>query len=149
MIEDARSLTRGLNHFLGHGRALETYLVVLKYLIVGFFFFNPTHIAQTYAFYDLLWFIPSIVIVMPFLVIASLQLVGLITNYAGYEWSWLPRFIGAFMAMVVWAWVLIKSFAVDSFGFTVPLCCASILGSTWLLWKAWNRLPIPGAPGST
>jgi len=143
------SLFGQISLFLGHGRALETYLVGVK-LLFALFIVVPHGPAHIVALNDLLWYVPEEAIVVPFVLIGTTQLVGLMANYHGYKWSWVLRFIGAAAAIAMWIWFIIKLIWINAvLTGMMPFCVMSCLGSVWLLWKAWNGLPLPGAVGQT
>lgn len=133
--------------FLGHGRALEANYIVLK-LVIGIAVMLPGTRLQILPLNALQWYISDMAIAIPFLVIGMTQLLGLVANIRGYRWSWLPRAIGAGAGIGMWGWILVASInlgALGSFSFCVSI--TGIVASTFLAWKAVNRLPIPGAMG--
>ncbi len=132
----------------GHGRALEVYLIFVK-MWYGSVLMVPGTEIKVVALYDLWWYIPDYAVGALFLIIATLQLVGLILNLQGFEISWVWRVAGAGLAMPTWAYLISKSVYVGAIGMGVlPFWGASFLASWFLFTKGWNRLPIPGAPGS-
>lgn len=138
-----------LNSFLGHGRALESYLVGVKLLFV-FFIVIPHQTINMLALQDLRWWMSAPIIAIPFFCIGLLQLVGLVLNYKGYEYSWAIRCVGASLGTCMWFWIIIKNIAISEYtAGTMPFCIMSCMASTWIWWKAWNRLPIPGSSGLT
>lgn len=133
--------------FLGHGRALESYLVGVK-MLFGVFVLVPHGSVHIIALNDLLWYVPETVIALPFFVIGLVQLFGMLMNYIGREWSWIPRAVGAGAAICMWVWFITKLVYIDAvITGMMPFCVMSLLGSIWIYWKAWNRLPVPGAAG--
>jgi hypothetical protein len=132
---------------IGHGRALELFLCVLK-VGMGIWLIFPGHPAQVPTIADLSWYYPSVVLAMPLILVGAFQLVGWILNCAGYEISWVFRAIGAQAAIFMWFWLIFKTpFASSSSPlFVLGILCLPF--SALLLYKAWNRLPIPGAPGA-
>ncbi len=132
---------------LGHGRALELFLGMLK-MGLGIWILIPGNVVQIPAIADLSWFYPSTLLAMPLIVVGITQLAGLTLNCMGYEVSWVFRAVAAQAAIFMWFWLIFKTpFA----GADSPLFVLGILSvpfSALLLYKAWNRLPIPGAPGA-
>ena len=132
--------------FLGHGRALEFYLVSIKFwyaliLLPGW----PSNIV---VLSDWQWIVPSYMIAVPFAVVGLLQGLGLWLNYMGYEISWILRAAGSMMAIALWSYIIFKSLAISEVVTGIyPVAISSLPFSVFLLWKALNRLPIPGAPG--
>lgn len=132
--------------YLGHGRALEAYLIGVKFL----FGLSPIWPIDALALVDLQWqAVPASIIGLPFLLIGSLQLIGWIMNVRGLESSWKLRAAGAWLGICLWVWIIIKSIAIGQADAAIfRFCLMSLIASTWLFWKAWNRLPIPGTPGA-
>lgn len=135
--------------FAGHGRALEMFLVGLKILIFAQLIpFNPVIVWPTNipAFAD--FGVPDSIIASPFILVAFLQAWGLWLNKRGYEISWIIRATGAMIALVMWSWIIIKTMLVGvATPFLLPVATMCFLASIFILWKAMNRLPIPGMPG--
>ena len=132
--------------FLGHGRALEAYLAGIK-LVFGLILL-PGWPLSIKALSDLQWFAPDPVIAAPFLLIAGTQGVGLYLNARGVEESWILRAVGATGAIMMWSWLLTKSILIGEVSTSLtPLCLMSLPASVFILWKALNRLPVPGAAG--
>lgn len=132
--------------YLGHGRALETYLACLK-ILFGLILFPgwPINVA---VLSDLQWFVPDIVIASPFLVVGVLQAIGLYLNAKGFEFSWIIRAAAATIAIFMWSWLLTKSILIGQLFTTItPLCVLGVPASGYILRKAIRRLPIPGAAG--
>lgn len=135
--------------FAGHGRALEMFLAGLKILIfLQFFPFAPFHVWPTQvpalAGFD----VSALVLAAPFLIVGLTQAFGLWLNYKGFEFSWFVRACGAFVALVMWSWILLKTLLIGvATPFLVPLAIMGFGASVFILWKAANKLPIPGAPG--
>jgi hypothetical protein len=133
--------------FLGHGRLLEFYLICLK-MIVGLnvLTVNPRNLeAAPAAIWDLFWYIPKPAIAMPFFCIGFIQLIGLWMNYQGLENSWIPRYIGAMLGVLMWLWLIYKSIAVwEVHTWLFSIALVTVFFSAFIAWKAWNRLPVPG-----
>jgi hypothetical protein len=133
--------------YLGHGRALEMYLIGVK-LLFGIFIVPPWYQTRIVALADLGWYISDPIIAVPFFFIGVVQLCGWIMNVKGYESSWAPRAAGAGLAIMLWLWLIFKSVLIGAVSTGImPFCIMSCIGSIWLFWKAWNRLPIPGMMG--
>lgn len=132
--------------FLGHGRALESYLGGLK-ILIGLCVLPgwPINIA---VLSDLQWFVPDFLIALPFLFVGFTQIFGLYLNAMGVEWSWILRAIAAFVAIFMWSWLLSKAILIGDFSSViVPLAIMGIPASTFIFRKALKRLPVPGAAG--
>lgn len=132
--------------YLGHGRALETFLSILKTLIGVTILFSDLG-EKTPVLADLTWLYPNTIIAAPFLIVGFLQLCGVLFNMAGYEWSWVLRSTAALLALFMWTTFLTKSGLLGESSFMFPLAIACLPASAFLLYKSWNRLPIPGAVG--
>lgn len=133
--------------FFGHGRALEAYLVGVK-ILFGLFIVPPQISIQILVLSDLQWFIPDPLIAAPFFIVGAMQGIGLWLNAKGYECSWIIRASGALSAILLWSALLTKSVLIGALvsGMT-PFLIMSLLGSVFILWKALNKLPVPGAVG--
>ncbi len=133
--------------FLGHGRALECHLIGLK-LLIGTFIFVPKGELRIIPLVGLTWYVPDQAIAAPFLVIGLVQLVGLVMNMRGHERSWVPRLLGAGAGAGMWAWLITSSVLQGAIAsFVLPVSVMGIVSSSFLIYKAKNRLPIPGQPG--
>src|SRR5678815_4031175 len=93
--------------YLGHGRALETFLGFLK-ITIGVNIIFTTLSERTPTLVDLTWFVSSAAIGAPFIVVGGLQFSGAMLNMAGYEWSWIPRSTSALLAILMWSICLVK-----------------------------------------
>ena len=132
--------------YLGHGRALEAFLVGLK-ILVGVSIFLPHH-QQSVPLDQLSWNVPEQAIAVPFLAIGLTQLAGLVMNVRGYVASWYLRLVGAGGAIGMWSWLIWECFAFGAFGpFTFPCSLMGLLASSYLVNRAVNHKPAPGAPG--
>lgn len=132
---------------LGHGRAVEAYLIGVK-LMIGLINLLPGIRPQVLAFNDLLW-LPDLLLSLPFLVVGSIQMVGMIMNMNGVESSWKWRTIGAAGGVCLWAWMIFKTVAIGAMGAgALPFWIMSILASIFLFWRGLNRLPRPGVLGA-
>lgn len=132
---------------LGHGRLLEMYLIGVK-LLIGFSILLPKNRPQVVALGDLLW-VPDYWLSAPFLLLGTIQLIGIILNVRGVQSSWVWRSVGASIGICLWSWLISKSLLIGAFGTgALPFWVMSFLASVVLLWKGMNRLPIPGAPGA-
>jgi hypothetical protein len=133
---------------IGHGRALELYLSTFK-IALGSWIIVENAGAAVPAFSDLAWHYPSVLLATPFFVVGGLQLIGWLLNWLGYEINWVFRFVGAMLAIWLWLWLVLK---IEYAGEKSPLFVVALVAvpfSAILLYKAWNRLPVPGAPGLT
>lgn len=133
--------------WLGHGRALEAYLIGLK-LLIGLSVFQGRSEPVPPVIEELQWLFADSVIAAPFLFISLVQLAGLILNIKGYECSWRFRSVGATIAIFIWCWIIIKCVLLGTFGpFAFPLAVMGIFASSFLLKKALQGLPLPGPVG--
>ena len=132
---------------VGHGRALELYLGLFK-LGLAVWLLIPGHVILIPTIADLGWLYPSLILASPLIVVGLIQLVGLALNCVGYEWSWLFRAVGAQLAIFMWFWFVFKTPFANTSSPLFVLAALSIPFSALLLYKAWNRLPVPGAPGA-
>jgi hypothetical protein len=132
--------------YFGHGRALEGFLGIFKLVLAAYI--TTTGISyRVPALADFSWIYPSVTIATPFILIGCLQITGLLLNVRGVEWSWLLRFVGAGFAMFVWLALIIKTLYLGEPSLIVPLAVTCLPASAFLMYKAWNRLPVPGAVG--
>lgn len=132
---------------LGHGRALELFLATLKIGLGAWIVLAPHGVPDVPPIADLAWHYPSSYLAMPFFLVGSLQLLGWSLNWRGFEFSWALRAAAATLAIFMWVWLCVKTEFVGESSPLVVVAFVSIPFSTLLLYKAWNRLPIPGAPG--
>jgi hypothetical protein len=133
--------------FLGHGRALELYLGCLKITIGGSLIitelgYNSPILA------DLAWYYSDATLAAPFFVAGGLQLIGWTLNIYGVEHNWIWRTIGAMLGILLWSTLLIKSGLIRDTTLATPLAIACLPSSLFLLWRAWNRFPVPGVTGA-
>jgi len=132
--------------YIGHGRALEFFLGWYKLVLATSIMISGLS-PRVPALADLTWYYPRYILASPFLLIGTIQIVGLILNARGIEWSWIFRFIGASLAMLVWSTLLIKSATIGQPTLLIPLAVCCLPASGFLVYKSWNRLPPPGAAG--
>ena len=132
--------------FLGHGRALEFFLGWLKINISVSIALSDlgSRISVTA---DFAWYHSPTVLATPFFVMGVLQAAGVFLNVYGYEKSWLIRAAGAALAIFVWCLVLVKASLIGEPTLAIPIALTCLPASAFLFFKAWNRLPIPGAAG--
>lgn len=141
-----RPIMQRLSLMLGHGRALETYLIGYK-LLTGFTILMPGVKPQNPVLTDLLW-MSDYWLSVPFLLIGTVQLVGVILNMNGIWSSWLWRTVGAAGGILLWTWFLIKTCLIGAiWAGSISLSIVSLLASIFLLWRGLNHLPRPGVPG--
>lgn len=133
--------------FLGHGRALELYLGCLT-LLIGATIVITELSRDSPALADIAWYYSRVVVAAPFFVIGALQLIGWFLNINGIHCNWIFRAAGASLAVFVWAALLIKSGLVGEGTFVIPLTIVNLPASAFLLWRAWNKFPIPGTVGA-
>lgn len=142
---------RGVNLFLGHGRALEGALVFVK-LQFGLMLtassldlIDPPFVI---ALNDLAGVVPLWVQSLPFWVTGVVQAVGLHLNAAGYASCKYLRIVGASMGMAIWTYILTKNILLGVVAAGVnPWCLMGILASVWIVRRGALGLPRPGAPG--
>lgn len=131
---------------IGHGRALELYLCVFK-IALGVWILAEDAAGTVPTLADLRWYYPSATLAAPFFLVGGLQFSGWVMNWAGLECSWAFRAAGALLAITMWFWMVFKT---EFAGETSPLFVVAIVSvpfSVIIFYKAWNRLPVPGAPG--
>lgn len=130
---------------LGHGRMIELFLGTLK---IGLGIWVAKYAITEPAIADLSWMYSSFVLAVPLLCVGVIQIASTVLNCAGFEFSWIFRTIGAQIAIFMWFWFIFKT---SIAGVSSPLFVVGIVSipfSMFLLYKGWNRLPIPGAPGA-
>ncbi len=131
---------------LGHGRALEFFLGFFKVVLAGYIITSNISMLVP-ALADFSWLYSSVIIASPFALIGLLQLSGTILNIRGATWSWILRFFGAIFALFVWSALIIKTMYLGEPSLLAPMAISCLPASSFLIYKAWNRLPIPGVPG--
>lgn len=139
-----------MNYFLlmvGHGRALELFLGLLKIGLAIWIIITGAS-AQIPVLADLSWYYSPVFLASPLFVVGACQLFGWTLNCMGYEFSWLLRAIGAQVAIFMWFWYIFKTPFANASSPIFVLAVLALPFSTLLLYKAWNRLPIPGASGA-
>lgn len=130
---------------LGHGRVLELFLGTLK---IGLGIWVAKYAIKEPAVADLSWVYSSFLIALPLFCVGAIQIFSTVLNCAGYEFSWILRTVGAQTALFMWFWFIFKTSVA---GISSPLFVVGIVAvpfSMFLLYKGWNRLPIPGSPGA-
>lgn len=131
---------------VGHGRLLELFLSWVK-LGLGVWIILTGSAATVPALADLSWYYSSPILAAPFFVVGVLQLAGVSLNMAGHEISWVFRAAGSSLAIFMWMWILFKTPFAGGSSPLVVVACVAVPFSSLLFYKAWNRLPVPGAPG--
>lgn len=131
---------------LGHGRALEFFLGWMKVNIAASIAFSELS-ARVPVTADLAWYYAPSIIAFPFFVMGALQIGGTVLNICGYENSWVVRAFAALLAIFVWCFILVKAGLIGEPTLAIPIAITCLPASAFLFYKAWNRLPIPGAPG--
>lgn len=134
---------RELNLFLGHGRALESYLGAAA-LIWGIELLLPIKGTRSVALYDL----PMWVVGVSALTAGGITLAGVILNGVGIAVSRQIRMVGAVLSILLWTWLTIKCILVDSSGILgFPFVLLAAPAALRALYLASLNLPVPGAPG--
>lgn len=134
-------------NYLGHGRMLESFLGTLK-IVLGIWILTTNVSDITPQLADLAWWYPALLLAGPFFLIGGVQLAGLAMNIMGLEISWVPRALAASCAVYLWVWLMWKSIFIGTVTtWLVPLAIVALPYNAILLWKAWNRLPVPGSVG--
>jgi hypothetical protein len=140
---------RWWDEYLGHGRMLESCLVAVKYMYAGMYILASfTDIDPAFvALKDL--DAEPILVAIPFFLMASVSLAGLILNASGYDSSRYYRILGATMGMTMWLFILGMDFFVYHIYFAGvhPWVIIGILGSLWIIRRGVKGLPVPGASG--
>lgn len=131
---------------IGHGRALEAYLGLMKIVLAAYFILTVGAF-RIPAIADLAWQYPRPVLGLPFFIIGATQIYGVVLNTRGVEFSWTLRAGSAAAAIFLWLWIIIKTISTGEDSVLAAIAVPSILASIFLFGRAWNRLPVPGAPG--
>jgi hypothetical protein len=131
---------------IGHGRALEFILGVLKVNIALSIAASDLALRIPVTA-DLAWEYSRLVIALPLLLVGIGQLAGVYLNIKGLEWSWMIRAVSAVVAICMWSMVILKSGILGEPTLGIPMAITFLPASVFLFYKAWNRLPVPGMPG--
>jgi hypothetical protein len=139
------SIWHRIERFLGHGRALETFLTLVTFQFWVILVFSPWR-PHIIALQDVP--LSDWAISVPFLVSWAPSSVGLFLNAWGFEASRYFRIVGASAGMTVWFYILTKNCLVGYwFAGVNPWCTMGILSSAWIIHRGMLGLPRPGAPG--
>lgn len=127
---------------IASARALEIYLIFAK-MLLGILILLPGVDVKMVALQDL-GQIPDYWVAAPFLLIANLQMIGLIFGVKGTKSARMWCIAGESIAITLWSWLIIKSILIWAIGGAVPFWVASFFASWWLLWRDITRSPPPG-----
>jgi hypothetical protein len=143
------NLMNHINIFMGHGRALESSLVFVKYqffiMMMGasLDLVNEPHIL---ALQDLQGVVPEWTQALPFLLVAVIQTVGLFMNGYGYPHSRYWRIVGGTLGMFLWFYILTKNCIIGYVAAGInPWCLMGVLANIWIVRRGTLGLPVPGA----
>jgi hypothetical protein len=136
-----------IDSYLGHGRMLESALILVKFQYAVILFFVSPDSIYVRPFEDIAWK-DAWVLGIPFLLAASLQTAGLVSNIYGISYSRFLRIAGACIGMAMWIFMLLKTFYL---GYPVdglnPWMLMGVIGSLLIIRKAVLNLPPPGSRG--
>lgn len=142
-----RWLLVGLLHWLGHGRAMETFLAVVCGSYGVFLITVPSAGWSSSALRDLTWngtvqYLAALMVLK-----AILSLYGVISNINNLPLSRPARVTGALLGSWVWLWFISK-FALVEFPYTLGafFAGASLLFCIRTIGLAYLNLPRPGQP---
>ncbi len=125
---------------LGHGRALETYLIAVKLLMAAVILASGNEL-QIVALRDLSM-LPDYWLAAPFFGLAIIQYVGLCLNIRGIEASHDWRIAGSVVAICLWAWLITKSILIGAIlTGSMPFWIMSFAASWFLLLRGITRQP--------
>lgn len=134
--------------WLGHGRAVESYLIGAG-MLYGLVLLIPGAAFDSTATADIAWWGYGHWIALPLLLYASIALFGLLANIHGWPLSRTLRFVAALAGFMIWTWYSAKFVALGQFaavGF--PFTAMSALFSVRVMGFALAGLPRAGAPGT-
>lgn len=134
--------------WLGHGRAIECYLVSVTG-VYGVLLLTPGAAFDSKATVDIAWAGYGHWLALGPLSHFEVAGFGLLGNIKGWRGSRVLRFLGAMIGSLLWTWCAAK-FAVLGDIATVgfPFCLVAILFSFRIMALALADLPPPGAPGA-
>jgi hypothetical protein len=138
-----------INSFLGHGRAMETYLALVL-ITIGFqILMSPETLNTTLALKIYYYLVPHALISIPFFMVGFGKITGLFLNIQGYQISRWFRMGAAIAAMMLWLFQIsniAQEFGVFYNG-AFPFYLWSFAASARLFYLGLRNLPRPGAPG--
>ena len=144
----AIALLHSINIFLGHGRALESALVFVKFLYWLMLTVIPEERTQFIAFQDVRGIVPGFLLALPYLAAATLSFTGLALNACGNHRSRYYRIFGASTGMSIWLFILLKDYVHGVYMAGLhPWCIMAIFADVWIIHRGYLGLPRPGAPG--
>lgn len=145
----SRWLLIGLLHWLGHGRAMETYLAVVCATYGTALLIFPNTGWSSQALRDLTW--AGTIQYLAWLMIAKaiLSIYGVVANINNYHYSRTARATGAVLGAWIWGWFISK-FALIDFPYTLGAFFAGValLFCIRTIGLAYLNLPHPGAAGA-
>lgn len=143
-------LASTLANQLGHGRRLEAFLVLVKFVGAVTFIVEPATAAHAAGMSRLFWLGLAGYLFIPFLVLSLVCGYGLVANILGLPGSRLARLVGAFGSEYLTAVMvveLVQAHAFASLGFIYGVPALAFAEPGVILFAAAN-VPTPGAIGN-
>lgn len=135
--------------WLGHGRAIEAYLILVCGTYAAILLIHPSSAADSPATLDLYWSGNSQFVAMIFVAKALTSGTGLVLNIVNLPGSRFFRISGACLGSVIWAWYVAKfSLVGEPATLGMVFAAVSFLVSIRIMGMAYANLPRPGAPGA-
>lgn len=134
--------------YLGHGRVIESFLVLFAGTYGIALLFVPDAAFSSSATRDLAWMGYGQFVAIPFILKSIFSGYGLIANIFAWSYSRLFRIIGATFGLWIWSTMVLKFIFVGT-PFTVGTFAAgwSFYYSIRIIALALVDLPRPGVPG--
>jgi hypothetical protein len=135
--------------WLGHGRRVEFLLILGQTIYLCALILSPAATMDSQATRDLLFVGSEAVLIGALLLAVLSSSAGLGINIAGGRGSRALRFVGGFLAAMIWLWFAVKFCAVGAMatpGFAWS--CAAVFAGFSTMGMAAAGRPVPGAPGA-
>lgn len=145
VVREMVSLIRNADAFIGHGRALETFLVLVKFQYALLLSIAPRNILLFTAVTESG---NQVIFAAIFFVIGCIQATGLVLNLEGNSMCHRYRVIGGTLAIMLWIYVITRTFLSGFATAIYPWAITAMLGSMWIVRRGTLGLPHPGAPGA-